>query len=117
MNQDNKISTILKWVTGGLELFWGLPFIGGMIIVSLAWTPLALMLILHIITLVFSSKENKKIYGSVLGIVTSVVAIIPFVGMVMHIITGILLLVDANNQQKQQNNKDISITSNNQEIN
>lgn len=65
----------------------------------------------------FSSKENKKIYGSVLGIVTSVVAIIPFVGMVMHIITGILLLVDANNQQKQQNNKDISITSNNQEIN
>lgn len=104
MNQENNTSTILKWVTGGLEIFWGIPIIGGTLVVSLLWTPLLLMLVLHIITLVFSIQENKKVHGSILGIITSVIALIPILGMIMHIITGILLLIDANKEQTIINN-------------
>ena len=90
-----KISKILKWVSGGLEALLGIPIIGGTIVLSLFWTPLLIMLILHIITLVISSKENEKKHGSILGIVTSCLAWIPFVGMIMHIITAVILMIDA----------------------
>lgn len=96
-------STILKWVTGGCEAFLGIPFIGGVFILTYTWTPLMVMLILHIITLVFSAKENENRYGSILGIVTSCLGWIPIVGMIMHIITAILLMVDAAKSNKKQN--------------
>ena len=89
------ISTILKWVTGALEAIMGIPVLGGTIVVSLLWAPLILALVLHIITLIFSIKENTNKHGSILGIVTSCVAVIPFVGMVMHIITAVILMIDA----------------------
>lgn len=89
------ISTILKWISGGLEAFWGVPFIGGAIILAHAWTPLAFMLILHIITLIFSIIERKRFHGSVLGIITSSLGWIPVLGMMMHIITAVFLLIDA----------------------
>jgi hypothetical protein len=97
-----KISTILKWITGGLEAFWAIPIIGGTVIVSLAWTPLAIMLVLHIITLIFSINEKRKIHGSVLGIITSAVGWIPILGWIMHIITAVFLMIDA----YQTNNRD-----------
>jgi predicted branched-subunit amino acid permease len=95
-----RVSTILKWVTGGLEALLGIPILGGTLIIGLAWTPLIVMLILHIVTLVFSVRENEKKHGSILGIVTSCVAWIPFVGMTMHIITAIILMIDAYNARK-----------------
>ncbi|MBD0383483.1 hypothetical protein [Paenibacillus sedimenti] len=88
-------SKILKWVTGGLEILLGIPVLGGAIVLGLAWTPLAVMLVLHIITLIFSNKEHTSKTGSIVGIITSCVAWIPFVGMIMHIISGILLLIAA----------------------
>lgn len=97
-----KVSTILKWVTGGLEAFLGIPIIGGSIVLAYLWTPLMLMGILHIITLVFSLRDNESKHGSILGIVTSAIAWIPFVGMVMHIITAILLMVDAAKANKAE---------------
>ena len=90
-----KTSTLLKWVTGGFEILLGIPFIGAMIIIFSGWSALGIMLVLHIVTLVFSIRENERSHGSILGIITSVVGFVPFVGMVMHIITGIVLLVDA----------------------
>ena len=89
------ISKILKWVSGGLEALMGIPVLGGTIVLSLAWTPLFIALALHIVTLIFSAKEGTNKHGSILGIVTSCVAWIPFVGMVMHIISAVLLMVDA----------------------
>lgn len=86
---------IMKWVTGALEIFLGIPVLGAAVIVGLLWTPLAVMLILHIVTLVLSVKSGETKYGSILGIVTSCIAWIPFVGMVMHILTGIFLMVSA----------------------
>jgi hypothetical protein len=97
-----KISTILKWISGGLEAFLGIPVIGGSIILSMAWTPLFVMGIVHIVTLIFSIRDNENKYGSILGIITSVIGWIPFVGMVMHIITGVLLLIDAYRAKKVQ---------------
>ena len=60
------------------------------------------MLILHIITLVMSIRQNGTIYGSVLGIVTSLIAWIPFVGWVMHVITAIFLMVSASKPEQIQ---------------
>jgi len=88
-------SRVLKWVSGGLEALLGIPLLGGAIVVSLYWTPLLIMLALHIVSLVISSKENKKKTGHILGIVTSCLAWIPFVGMVMHIISAIFLMIEA----------------------
>ncbi|MUT68660.1 hypothetical protein [Paenibacillus sp. NEAU-GSW1] len=88
-------SRTLKWVTGALELFLGIPILGGLIVMGLWYIPLGVMLILHIVTLVISSNENQSKYGSILGLITSLVAWIPIVGMIMHIISGILLMVSA----------------------
>ncbi|MFC4409022.1 hypothetical protein ACFOZY_01090 [Chungangia koreensis] len=89
------VSNILKWVAGGLEGFLGIPILGGTIIVSLLWAPLFIMLALHIVGLVFASSEGTDKTGHILGIVTSVVGFIPFVGMIMHIVTAVFLLMEA----------------------
>lgn len=94
------VSTVLKWISGGLEALLGVPILGGTLVIALAWTPLAVMFILHVVTLVFSIREGEKKHGSILGIVTSCVSWIPFVGMTMHIITAIILMIDAYNAQK-----------------
>ncbi len=86
---------ILKWVSGGLEAILGIPILGGIIVVSFLWIPLGVMLALHIVTLVLTKNSGGSSKGSILGIVTSCIAWIPFVGMVMHILTAIFLMLDA----------------------
>src|SRR5699024_12123985 len=86
---------ILKWVTGAFEAILGIPLIGASIILSFAWTPLFAMLILHIITLVMTKRDNGASTGSILGIITSCVGWIPLVGMVMHILSAIFLMINA----------------------
>ncbi|HDX9578193.1 hypothetical protein [Bacillus sp. 123MFChir2] len=93
---------ILKWVSGGLEALLGIPVLGGTIIVSLLWLPLLFMLALHIITLVLAKKNGMSANGNVLGIVTSCIAWIPFVGMIMHILSAIFIMMDA--ARKEQTN-------------
>jgi hypothetical protein len=53
------------------------------------------MLVLHIVTLVISVNEKSGKTGSIAGIITSCIAWIPFVGMIMHLISALLLLIDA----------------------
>jgi len=86
---------ILKVVTGIMETFLGIPFVGGMVVVSFLYLPLMVMMILHIITLVYCNQENIDKAPSTLGIVTSCLAWIPFVGMIMHLLTGVFLLTSA----------------------
>ncbi|MFC4306068.1 hypothetical protein [Cohnella boryungensis] len=95
-------SKIMKWVTGAFEAILGIPVFGGLIIMGTYYTPLLIMFILHIITLVLSAKNNETKYGSILGIVTSVVAWIPIVGMIMHIITAVMLMVSAAKKETSQ---------------
>lgn len=89
------VSRILKWVTGALEAFLAIPFFGGWFIVFLIWTPLAVMLALHIITLVLTKKDNGASVGSVLGIITSCLAWIPIIGMILHILSAIFIMINA----------------------
>ncbi|ALC86113.1 MULTISPECIES: hypothetical protein [unclassified Bacillus (in: firmicutes)] len=96
-------SKVLKWVTGGLEAILGIPILGATIVLSFLWIPLFVMLILHIITLVITNKEGGSTTGSILGIVTSCIAWIPFVGMIMHILTAIFLMIDASKSDNKEN--------------
>ncbi|MED3625334.1 hypothetical protein [Neobacillus thermocopriae] len=93
------VSRNLKWVAGGLEAFLGIPILGGFFIILWNWAPLAIMLVLHIITLIYSNKEGKVKTGPILGIVSSVVGLIPIVGWFLHIITAIFLLIEAGNNK------------------
>lgn len=97
-------SRILKWITGGLEAILAIPVLGATIIVSLAWIPLAIMLVFHIITLVLTKKDEGVATGSILGIVTSCIGWIPFVGMVMHILSAIFLMINAAKPDNYHNN-------------
>ena len=99
------VSRILKWVTGAFEAILGIPLIGASIILSFAWTPLFAMLILHIITLVMTKRDNGASTGSILGIITSCVGWIPLVGMVMHILSAIFLMINAATPDDQSVNK------------
>ncbi|WP_035177429.1 hypothetical protein [Alkalihalobacterium bogoriense] len=98
-----KSSTVLKWISGGLEAFLAIPVFGAAIILGLYWLPLAFMLVMHIVTLVSSASDKRNIHGSILGIVTSCLGWIPFLGWTMHVITATLLLVDAYKSQKRDN--------------
>ncbi|MDP5276690.1 hypothetical protein [Chengkuizengella axinellae] len=93
----------LKWVTGGLEALLGIPILGGTIVLSLAWSPLIIMLILHIITLAICSKHGASKAPSIVGIITSCIAWIPVVGMIMHLITAVLLMVSAHKTSSHTN--------------
>ncbi|OBR63762.1 hypothetical protein A7K91_17755 [Paenibacillus oryzae] len=88
-------SRVMKWVSGSLEILLAIPIFGAAIVLGTWYFALVAMLILHIITLVLSKQNNEPIYGSVLGIVTSLVAWIPFVGWIMHLLAGIFLMVSA----------------------
>ncbi|TDQ38281.1 hypothetical protein [Aureibacillus halotolerans] len=89
------LSTILKWLTGLAEGFLGIPIIGGAFILANGWAPLGFMLVVHIVVLLISKSQKKSYMGSVLGIITSIIGLIPIVGMIFHIITALVLLVDA----------------------
>lgn len=89
------VSRILKWVTGAFEAFLAIPILGGTFIISLAWTPLMVMLVLHIITLILTQKDGGASTGSILGIVASVVGWIPGVGMIMHVLSAVFLMINA----------------------
>lgn len=73
----------------------GIPLLGAGIIIGFLWFPLVIMLILHITTLVLTIKDKGATTGSIIGIVTSCIGWIPFVGMVMHIVSAIFLMIDA----------------------
>ncbi|TFD97711.1 hypothetical protein [Jeotgalibacillus salarius] len=97
-----KISTTLKWITGGLEAFLAIPILGGIIIFGTSWTPLGIMLALHIVTLIFAARDFTSKTGSIFGIVTSVVGVVPFLGFIMHLVTAIILLLDASRSTAQE---------------
>lgn len=86
---------ITKWIAGGIEVLLGIPVLGASIIVGLLWIPLGAMLAFHIVNLVLSRKENLPITGSILGIVGNALGWIPFVGMIMHILTAIFVMIEA----------------------
>lgn len=79
------------------EFFYGIPFLGGSVIVSFGWQPLLLnaflYLIITIILLVDTQNSIKPmVIIPILGIVGSFIAFIPVVGMVVHWILFFLMI-------------------------
>lgn len=88
------IGKLFKWGTFAYEAFLALPFIGGAFVVANAWVPLGVAFLLHAIAVVILLRERGPVIGNVVGVVTSVVGLIPFVGWIMHAITAFILLVE-----------------------
>ncbi|WP_105993313.1 hypothetical protein [Staphylococcus simulans] len=79
------------------ELVYGIPFLGGSIILSFGWQPLiinAFFYLLIVITLLVDSQNSIRpmVIIPLLGIAGSFIAIIPFVGMIVHWILFFLML-------------------------
>ena len=79
------------------EFFYGIPFLGGSVILSFGWQPLLLnaflYLIITIILLVDTQNSIKPmVIIPILGIVGSFIAFIPVVGMVVHWILFFLMI-------------------------
>ncbi|GGF64920.1 hypothetical protein GCM10010912_07370 [Paenibacillus albidus] len=88
------LGKLLKWITFAFEAFLALPLVGGLFVVANGWAPLGIAFVLHAIAVVVILRDRGPIIGNALGIITSIVALIPFVGWVMHAITAIVLLVE-----------------------
>ena len=89
------LSTGMKWVTGVAEAFLAIPIIGGVFVISSGYSALGVMFVLHAITLLLSIRDGQGKAASILGLVTSVVAIIPVIGWFMHLITSGSLFISA----------------------
>lgn len=87
------ISRMLKWITGICEAFLGIPFFGGLYIVAHGWIPLVVMFFFHLITLLLTVKDRGVKFGSMLGMFTSIVGIIPVLGTLLHILTALVLFI------------------------
>ncbi|MFF2019169.1 hypothetical protein [Paenibacillus sp. NPDC058177] len=91
----SSLAKLLKWVTFLYEAFLAIPFVGGIFVVANGWTPLGIAFLLHAITIVVMMKERGPFVGNALGVITSVVALIPVVGWIMHGLTAICLFVES----------------------
>lgn len=85
----------MKWITGIAEAFLAIPILGGAFIISSGYSVLTTMFVLHAITLILSIKEKQGKGAPILGLITSVVSVIPIVGWFMHGITAIALFISA----------------------
>lgn len=96
-----KVSRILKWILFVLEGFFGIPILGGAVILLTGWFPLTLLFVIHAISLVFSIIEKQHKTANIMGLITACIGWIPVLGMTLHIITAIILLVDVARKPKQ----------------
>jgi len=79
------------------EFFYGIPFLGGSVILSFGWQPLLfnalLYLVLIIILLVDSQNSIKPMFViPFLGLIGSFIAFLPVIGMVIHWIFFFLMI-------------------------
>ncbi|RIP37483.1 hypothetical protein BUZ14_02710 [Staphylococcus gallinarum] len=79
------------------EFIYGIPFLGGSIILSFGWQPLLINVLLYLIMMIILivDKQNSikpMAIIPLLGIVGSFIAFIPVIGMIIHWILFFLLL-------------------------
>ena len=98
-------STGMKWITAIAEAFLAIPIIGGVFVIRRVILCLTSMFVLHAITLILSIRDMQGKGASILGLVTSVVSVIPIVGWFMHGITAGALFISAITSTRRKNNK------------
>ena len=79
------------------EFFYGIPFLGGSVILSFGWQPLLINALLYFIMMIILivDKQNSikpMMFIPLLGVIGSFLAFIPLVGMVIHWILFFLML-------------------------
>ncbi|MCR6097668.1 hypothetical protein HXA34_04235 [Salipaludibacillus agaradhaerens] len=87
-------STVMKFVSGGFNLFFCIPVISWVFVVGLSAMPLFLLFILHLVTFIFSLIDKRRFHGSVVGMTAAFMGWIPVLGFFMHVIATTLLIVD-----------------------
>jgi hypothetical protein len=92
---------VLMWVSFGFEAFLAIPILGGSFVLALYWLPLAVAFILHATTLVFCFQSSRSYYGSVVGLVASLLGWIPILGWMLHVGAAISLLISSLSEQKK----------------
>lgn len=95
-----KTSTMLKWGSAIFELVLAVPIIGGLIVMGTSYVALGFAFVLHLITLIVSTREQRSTTASIAGIITSVLGWIPFLGWLLHTVTAIMLLISAYRNEK-----------------
>lgn len=90
-----KTSAALLWIAGIAEAFLAIPFIGGGFVISTGYSALGVMFVLHAITLFFCFREFSPKSGPILGLITSLLAWIPLIGWALHLLTAIVLFINA----------------------
>ncbi|MDN5695269.1 MAG: hypothetical protein L0G61_01060, partial [Staphylococcus equorum] len=79
------------------EFVYGIPFLGGSIILSFGWQPLLINALLYLVTMIILivDKQNSikpMMVIPLLGLIGSFIAFLPFIGMVVHWILFFLML-------------------------
>ncbi|WP_033541860.1 hypothetical protein [Planococcus sp. CAU13] len=90
-----KISATLLWISAIAEAFLAIPFLGGSLVISTGYSVLGFMFVLHAITLFFCFREYSPKSGPILGIITSLLAWIPLIGWALHLLSAIVLFINA----------------------
>ncbi|MBP1309212.1 hypothetical protein JOD82_002232 [Paenibacillus sp. 1182] len=90
------IHKVLKWVTFGFEAFLAIPLIGGAFILANGWTPLLIVGVLHLISIVLLlANRQKLVVGNLIGIVGAMLGAIPVLGWILHVFTAIVLFLES----------------------
>ncbi len=79
------------------EAFFGLPVIGGSYVLSLAWAPLGTSILIYGIMLAVMLADRyghskELLWVPLIGIVFSIIAVVPFVAMVLHWVMTLILI-------------------------
>lgn len=99
------MTTILFILTLLATVFEGvlaIPVIGGTIVIGTYYGALGVMFLLHAAVLVLRilDKKGGSLVAPGFGMVASVLAVVPFLGFVLHIVTFILYIVDFAQKKK-----------------
>ena len=97
-----KVSRILMLVAAACELLLAIPLLGGWFVLATGWGALGFMFLLHLVTLVMAARDRVPYYGPIVGLVTSALGWVPFLGWALHLASGITLLVNAFHGQQRR---------------
>lgn len=95
------LTAVLKLIASGIEFFLGIPFVGGAFIFANAWGPLLFMFLFYLGILLLSINYGYAKWGAIIGMVISILAIVPVLGMVLHWVAFFTLLLDGIYNLKQ----------------
>ena len=93
------IVRLYKMILGLVELFFAIPIFGGGFIIAHAYTPLVVLIVLHAVGVALANGARKTKGIHIFGVVGNMVAFIPIVGWLVHLLVGLGLLISGFNDK------------------